>query len=71
MTRVKSALTATSGEREANAAEWRRLVDERNPRRGAAAESGSSKAGERRVARGRLLALYAGVEPARFGVFRM
>ena len=28
MTRTKSALTANSGEREANAAEWRRLVDE-------------------------------------------
>ena len=56
MTRIKSALTAKSGEREANAAEWRRLVDELNLRRRAAAGGGSSKACERHVARGKFLA---------------
>ena len=56
MTRIKSALTARAGDREANAAEWRRLVDELNQRRQVAAEGGSSKARERHVARGKLLA---------------
>jgi 3-methylcrotonyl-CoA carboxylase beta subunit len=56
MTRIKSALTANDGDRAANAAEWRRLVDELSLRRRAAAEGGSSKARERHVARGKLLA---------------
>src|ERR1700691_814961 len=56
MARLKSALTTKSGGREANAAEWRRLIDELNLRRRAAAEGGSSKARERHVARGKLLA---------------
>ena len=56
MTRIKSALTAGGGDREANAAEWRRLVDELNLRRQVAAEGGSSKARERHVGRGKLLA---------------
>ena len=56
MTRIKSALTAKAGDREANAAEWRRLIDELNLRRRVAAEGGSSKARERHVARGKLLA---------------
>ena len=56
MTRIKSALTARAGDREANAAEWRQLVDELNQRRQVAAEGGSSKARERHVARGKLLA---------------
>ena len=56
MTRIKSALTAKAGDRDANAAEWRRLIDELNLRRRAAAEGGSSKARERHVARGKLLA---------------
>jgi 3-methylcrotonyl-CoA carboxylase beta subunit len=56
MTRIKSALTATSGQGDANAAEWRRLIDELSLRRRAAAEGGSSKARERHVARGKLLA---------------
>jgi 3-methylcrotonyl-CoA carboxylase beta subunit len=56
MTRIKSALTAKDGDRQANAAEWRRLIDELNLRRRAAAEGGSSKARERHVARGKLFA---------------
>ncbi len=56
MARIKTALTAKSGESDANAAEWRRLVDELNLRRSAAAEGGSTKARERHVARGKLLA---------------
>ena len=44
-----------SGAEEANAAEWRRLIDELNLRRRAAAEGGSIKARERHVARGKLL----------------
>ena len=56
MARIKTALTAKSGEGEANAAQWRRLIDELNLRRRAAAEGGSSKARERHVARGKLLA---------------
>jgi hypothetical protein len=56
MTRITSALTAKSGEREANAAEWGRLTDELNLRRRAAAEGGSSKACKRHAARGKLLA---------------
>src|ERR1700723_323670 len=56
MARIKTALTAKSGESDANAAEWRRLIDELNLRRRAAAEGGSSKARERHVARGKLLA---------------
>jgi 3-methylcrotonyl-CoA carboxylase beta subunit len=56
MTRIKSALTAKDGDRAANAAEWRRLIEELNLRRRAAAEGGSSKARERHVARGKLLA---------------
>src|SRR5271156_5749128 len=56
MTRIKSALTANEGDRAANAAEWRRLVGELNLHRRAAAEGGSSKARERHVARGKLLA---------------
>ena len=56
MTRIKSALSAKDSRREANAAEWRRLVDELNLRRRAAAEGGSSKARERHVARGKFLA---------------
>jgi 3-methylcrotonyl-CoA carboxylase beta subunit len=55
MARIKSALTTKSGEGEANAAEWRRLIDELNLRRRAAAEGGSAKARERHVARGKLL----------------
>src|SRR5580693_8044480 len=56
MARIKTALTAKSGEGEANAAQWRRLIDELNLRRRATAEGGSSKARERHVARGKLLA---------------
>ncbi len=56
MTRIKSALTAKDGDCDANAAEWRRLVDELTLLRRAAAEGGSSKARERHVARGKLLA---------------
>ena len=56
MTRIKSALTAKDGDRDANAAEWRQLVDELTLLRRAAAEGGSSKARERHVARGKLLA---------------
>jgi len=56
MTRIKSVLTAKGGDGESNAAEWRRLVDELNLRRRAAAEGGSSRARERHVARGKLLA---------------
>src|ERR1700723_1116555 len=56
MARIKTALAAKSGEGDANAAEWRRLIDELNLRRRAAAEGGSSKARERHVARGKLLA---------------
>src|SRR6202522_2966462 len=56
MARLKSALTTKSGEGEANAAEWRRLVDELNLRRRAAATGGSAKARERHVGRGKLLA---------------
>src|SRR5271156_5195350 len=56
MTRIKSALTAKDGDRAVNAAEWRRLIDELNLRRRVAAEGGSTKARERHVARGKLLA---------------
>jgi 3-methylcrotonyl-CoA carboxylase beta subunit len=56
MARIKSALTTKSGGGQANAAEWRRLIDELNLRRRAAAEGGSIKARERHVARGKLLA---------------
>jgi 3-methylcrotonyl-CoA carboxylase beta subunit len=56
MARLKTALTTKSGEGEANAAEWRRLVDELNLRRRAAATGGSAKARERHVGRGKLLA---------------
>ena len=56
MARIKSALTTKSGGGEGNVAEWRRLVDELNLRRRAAAEGGSTKARERHVARGKLLA---------------
>ncbi len=56
MARIKSALTTKSGGEQANAAEWRRLIDELNLRRRAAAEGGSIKARERHVARGKLLA---------------
>src|SRR5271156_6835942 len=56
MTRIKSALTAKDGDRAVNAAEWRRLIDELDLRRRVAAEGGSTKARERHVARGKLLA---------------
>jgi 3-methylcrotonyl-CoA carboxylase beta subunit len=56
MTRIKCALSATGADARANAAEWRKLVDELAARRRAAAEGGSSKARERHVARGKLLA---------------
>src|SRR6202167_6572263 len=56
MARLKSALTTKSGEGEANAAEWRRLVDELNLRRRAAAIGGSARSRERHVGRGKLLA---------------
>src|ERR1700722_13626567 len=56
MARLKSALTTKNGEGAANAAEWRRLIDELNQRRRAAAEGGSVKARERHVGRGKLLA---------------
>jgi 3-methylcrotonyl-CoA carboxylase beta subunit len=56
MTRLKSALSAKSADAQAHAAEWRRLVDELIARRRAAAEGGSSRARERHVARGKLLA---------------
>jgi len=56
MARIKTALTAKSGAGDANALEWRRLIDELNLRRHAAAEGGSAKARERHVARGKLLA---------------
>src|ERR1700735_5102651 len=55
MARIKSALTAKSGEGDGNAAEWRRLTDELSLRRRAAAEGGSTKSRERHVARGKLL----------------
>ena len=56
MARLQSALTTKSVEGEANAAEWRRLIDELNLRRRAAVEGGSAKARERHVGRGKLLA---------------
>src|SRR3984957_7174771 len=56
MARLKSALTTNSGEGAANAAEWRRLIDELNLRRGAAAAGGSARARERHMGRGKLLA---------------
>jgi len=56
MARLQSALTTKSAEGEANAAEWRRLIDELNLRRRAAVEGGSAKARERHVGRGKLLA---------------
>src|SRR5271155_3111116 len=56
MARIKTALTAKSGAGDANPLEWRRLIDELNLRRRAAAEGGSTKARERHVARGKLLA---------------
>src|SRR6185437_246136 len=55
MARIKSTLTAKSGDGESNAAEWKRLVDELNQRRRAAAEGGSRRARERHVGRGKLL----------------
>src|SRR5579872_4228073 len=55
MALIESTLTAKSGDGESNAAEWRRLVDELNQRRRAAAEGGSMRARERHVARGKLL----------------
>src|ERR1700729_3507340 len=55
MARLKSALTTKSGEGAANAAEWRRLIDELNLRRGAAAAGGSARARERHMGRGKLL----------------
>src|ERR1700689_2642908 len=55
MARLQSALTTKSAEGEANAAEWRRLIDELTLRRRAAAEGGSAKARERHVGRGKLL----------------
>src|SRR6202042_790389 len=56
MARLKSALTPKSGEGAANAAEWRRLIDELNLRRRVAAAGGSPRARERHVGRGKLLA---------------
>src|SRR5271154_3026686 len=56
MARLQSALTTKSAEGEANAAEWRRLIDELNLRRREAVEGGSAKARERHVGRGKLLA---------------
>ena len=56
MARLKSALTTKAGGGDANAAEWRRLVDELNLRRRAAGEGGSAKSRERHVGRGKLLA---------------
>src|ERR1700722_13533437 len=56
MARLKSALTTKSGEGAANAAEWRRLIDELNLRRRVAAAGGSARARERHVGRGKLLA---------------
>src|SRR5271157_4214502 len=56
MTRIKSALSAKGADAQTNAAAWRQLVDELMARRRAAAEGGSSKARERHVARGKLLA---------------
>src|SRR5271170_7390219 len=56
MARLKSALTTKKGEGEANAAEWRRLIDELNQRRRTAAEGGSARALQRHVGRGKLLA---------------
>src|SRR6202451_4562128 len=56
MARLQSALTTKSAEGEANAAEWRRLIDELNLRRRAAGEGGSAKARERHGGRGKLLA---------------
>src|SRR6202789_2145241 len=56
MARLKSALTPKSGEGEANAADWRLLIDELTLRRRAAVEGGSAKARERHVGRGKLLA---------------
>src|SRR6185437_10946905 len=56
MARLKSALTTKIGGDDGNAAEWRRLTDELDLRRRAAAEGGSAKARERHIARGKLLA---------------
>jgi 3-methylcrotonyl-CoA carboxylase beta subunit len=56
MTRIKSALSASGADAQVNAAEWRKLIDELIARRRSAAEGGSSKARERHVARGKLLA---------------
>ncbi len=56
MTRIKSALSAKGADAQTNAAAWRLLVEELMARRRAAAEGGSTKARERHVARGKLLA---------------
>jgi 3-methylcrotonyl-CoA carboxylase beta subunit len=56
MARLKSALTTKIGGDDGNAAEWRRLTDELDLRRRAAAGGGSAKARERHIARGKLLA---------------
>ena len=53
MTRIKSALTAKGGEREANAAEWRRLVDEQAASVLATIRRDALEAEGRRVAEGR------------------
>ena len=55
MAQISSALRARSAEEEANAAGWRRLVDDLDARRRAAVEGGSAKARQRHVARGKLL----------------
>src|SRR5208283_3110171 len=56
MTKLKSALGAQVEEDAANIAGWRKLLDELEARRSAAAEGGSPKSRERHVGRGKLLA---------------
>jgi 3-methylcrotonyl-CoA carboxylase beta subunit len=55
MTKLKSALGARAEEDQANVAGWRKLIEELEIRRRAAAEGGSQRARERHVARGKLL----------------
>src|SRR6202522_2730719 len=55
MARLQSALTTKSAEGEANAAEWRRLVDETNLRRRAAVEGGWAKGRDRNAGPGKVL----------------
>ena len=56
MTKLKSALGDRTEQDEANVAGWRKLVEELESRRSAAAEGGALRSRERHVGRGKLLA---------------